>query len=56
VAEQEMYRTLNMGIGMVVVSRADDARRMRAHFDRLGEASYEIGTVVAGPRTVTLKH
>jgi phosphoribosylformylglycinamidine cyclo-ligase len=55
VAEREMYRTLNMGIGMVVVSRADDARRMRAHFDRLGEASYEIGTVVAGRRTVTLK-
>jgi phosphoribosylformylglycinamidine cyclo-ligase len=55
VAKQEMYRTLNMGIGMVVVIRAGDAGRVRAHFDRLGEASYEIGAVVEGPRTVTVR-
>ncbi|HXU38363.1 MAG TPA: phosphoribosylformylglycinamidine cyclo-ligase [Blastocatellia bacterium] len=55
VSEQEMYRTFNMGIGMVVVTGADDAGRVREHFDRLGEASYDIGAVVEGSRAVTLK-
>lgn len=55
VSEQEMYRTFNMGIGMVVVTGADDAGEVRAHFDRLGEASYDIGRVVEGSRSVTMK-
>ena len=55
VSEQEMYRTFNMGVGMVVVTGADDAGRVREHFDRLGEASYDIGSVVEGSRAVTLK-
>lgn len=55
VSEQEMYRTFNMGIGMVVVTRGEDAGRVRAHFDELGEASYDIGRVVEGSRSVTMK-
>lgn len=55
VSEQEMYRTFNMGIGLVVVTGADDAGEVRAHFDRLGEASYDIGRVVEGSRSVTMK-
>ncbi len=55
VSEQEMYRTFNMGIGMVVVTRGEDAGRVRAHFDQLGEASYDIGRVVEGSRSVTMK-
>jgi phosphoribosylformylglycinamidine cyclo-ligase len=55
VSAQEMYRTFNMGIGMVVITAADDAGRVREQFDRLGEASYDIGNVVNGSRTVTMK-
>lgn len=55
VSEQEMYRTFNMGIGMVIVTSAADAGRVRAHFDQLGEASFDIGVVVEGSRIVTLK-
>lgn len=55
VSEQEMYRTFNMGIGMVVVTKGEDAGRVRAHFDQLGEASYDIGRIVEGARSVTMK-
>jgi phosphoribosylformylglycinamidine cyclo-ligase len=55
VSEQEMYRTFNMGIGMVVVTRAEDAERVRGHLDELGEASYDIGRVVDGAPSVTIR-
>jgi len=52
--EREMYRTFNMGIGMVIVTSADDADRVRAHLDERGEAHYQIGRVVEGARSVSL--
>jgi phosphoribosylformylglycinamidine cyclo-ligase len=54
VPEREMYRTFNMGVGMVIVVAEADADRLGAHFDTLGEAHYRIGRVVAGDRTVTI--
>ena len=54
VADGEMYRTFNMGIGMVIVVTPADAGRVRAHLDALGEAHYTIGQVVAGKRAVTV--
>ena len=54
VAEPEMHRTFNMGVGMVVVCGRDDAQAVGAHFDALGQKFYEIGQVVEGDRTVTL--
>jgi phosphoribosylformylglycinamidine cyclo-ligase len=54
VTAREMYRTFNMGVGMVIVVGVDAADRVRAHFDAIGEAHYEIGRVVAGDRTVTI--
>jgi phosphoribosylformylglycinamidine cyclo-ligase len=54
VPEREMYRTFNMGVGMVIVVSEADADRARAHFDGLGEAHYTIGRVVAGDRNVTI--
>ena len=53
--KQEMYRTFNMGIGMIVVTDASEAGRLRAHFDQLGEASYDLGRVVEGLRVVSVK-
>jgi phosphoribosylformylglycinamidine cyclo-ligase len=55
VAQREMYRTFNMGIGMVVVVNANDAARVREHFAQLSETSYDIGRVVEGSRSVTMR-
>jgi phosphoribosylformylglycinamidine cyclo-ligase len=54
VAEGEMYRTFNMGVGMVVICSPGDAGTIKAHLDTLGEAHYEIGRVTRGQRAVVL--
>jgi phosphoribosylformylglycinamidine cyclo-ligase len=48
VSEAEMYRTFNMGIGMVIVCSAGDAETINAHLRERGEKRYEIGGVVSG--------
>jgi phosphoribosylformylglycinamidine cyclo-ligase len=48
VAEPEMYRVFNCGIGMVVVVAAADARRAARRLRALGETVYEIGVVEKG--------
>ncbi|MEK6323389.1 MAG: phosphoribosylformylglycinamidine cyclo-ligase [Acidobacteriota bacterium] len=55
VPEREMYRTFNMGIGMVVIASPDDASPVRAHFDQRGDAHYDIGRIVGGSRSVSMK-
>ena len=47
----ELYRTLNMGIGMVVVCGAPDVDTVRA---AIGEPTWVIGRLVPGERTVSL--
>ena len=47
--EEEMYNIFNMGIGMVVVVPADQAKAVVEHFEELGEKAYEIGSVTADP-------
>jgi len=54
VAEREMYRTFNMGIGMAAVVGPDDAARALKHLARLGQKSWVIGELVKGPRGVVL--
>ncbi len=54
IAEQMMYNTYNMGIGMVVaVDPADTDRTMEA-IRAAGDAPYEIGRIEAGEKGVTL--
>ncbi len=48
VSDHEMFRTFNMGIGMVLICSADDADSVAAE---LGEC-YRIGAAVAGLKTV----
>jgi phosphoribosylformylglycinamidine cyclo-ligase len=55
VAWPEMYRTFNMGIGMILVVPEEQAEPMLAHFAEKGESACRIGRVVAGSREVTLK-
>jgi phosphoribosylformylglycinamidine cyclo-ligase len=54
VSEREMYRTFNMGVGMVVVCAYGDAARVRSHVESRGEKCFEIGRVVEGTRDVRL--
>lgn len=55
VAWPEMYRTFNMGIGMILVVDASHVEAVRANLERRGEAVYEIGRIVDGDGTVVLK-
>jgi len=49
VAEDEMHRVFNCGIGMVVVLDAADAGRAAEHLRASGETVYEIGNIEKGP-------
>lgn len=48
VSDEEMLRTFNMGIGMVVVLAPEDLHGVEHSLERRGETSFVIGTVVAG--------
>jgi phosphoribosylformylglycinamidine cyclo-ligase len=55
VSDAEMYRTFNMGVGMVIVCTAENASMIKQHLASLGESCYEIGEVVGGDRDVTIQ-
>jgi phosphoribosylformylglycinamidine cyclo-ligase len=47
VAEEEMHRVLNCGIGMVVVVPAEKADQARAHLQAQGETVHRLGKIIA---------
>ena len=51
----EMYRTFNMGVGMVIIAAPEEAAKIRAHLASAGEEVYEIGCVKKGAHDVTIK-
>jgi phosphoribosylformylglycinamidine cyclo-ligase len=52
ISDDEMYRTFNMGIGMVLVVPLAKFRKVQSILERLGEKSYTIGRIVKGERKV----
>jgi phosphoribosylformylglycinamidine cyclo-ligase len=54
VADAEMYRTFNMGVGMVIVCAATDAAHIKTHLSERGQTCYEIGRVEAGSGEVNI--
>jgi phosphoribosylformylglycinamidine cyclo-ligase len=52
VAETEMLRTFNMGVGMVIVCAASDAATIKAQVESSGSACYQIGRVTTGDKCV----
>ncbi|MFC0213391.1 phosphoribosylformylglycinamidine cyclo-ligase [Paenibacillus chartarius] len=55
VSNNDMFRTFNMGIGMVIVVSEDDAEAAVKLLREQGEDVYRLGRVTAGERVVTFR-
>jgi len=55
VSETEMYRTFNMGVGMVVVTSAQDQAAVASHLQQPDASVYKIGSVNKGNREVSIR-
>ena len=54
VEDREMFRTFNMGVGMVVICAPEDSEALKNHFHNSGETCDEIGRVTGGNREVSI--
>jgi len=54
IEEREMFRTFNMGIGMVLIAGSKDTKKIIALLKRMGIKSWAIGEVVKGKRGVKI--
>ena len=52
VTDSEMYKTFNMGIGLVVVVNKTEAKKILSKLKRLGEKAYIIGRIEKGHKEV----
>jgi len=52
VDQEEMLRTFNMGIGMILVVPPNKFKRVQSILDRVNEKGYTIGRIVKGDRKV----
>lgn len=55
ISDYDMFRTFNMGIGMILVVDSADSREILEHLQSLGEDAFEIGTVQKGTEEVVFK-
>jgi len=53
ISEAEMFRTFNMGVGMVIVCDGTNSAQVTSHLESRS-AVYEIGRVVAGDKRVAI--
>lgn len=54
ISDYDMYRTFNMGIGMILVVPAKDSEAIIEKLSSLGEAAYRIGAIAEGTAGVVL--
>ncbi len=54
ISDEEMYRTFNMGIGMVLIVRSDKTEQIIDELKQLNFSSYLIGRIVKGKRKVEI--
>ena len=52
VEQEEMLRTFNMGVGLILVVKADKFKRVKGLLDRTSEKFHVIGRIVKGERKV----
>lgn len=55
ISDYDMFRTFNMGIGMILVVDSSDTTAIIEHLQTLGEDAYVIGTVQKGTEDVVFK-
>jgi len=55
IAEREMYRTFNMGIGMTLVINKEDKEKILAELEEMGEEACLIGEIKAGAEDPSLE-
>jgi phosphoribosylformylglycinamidine cyclo-ligase len=53
IADAEMYRTFNMGLGMILVVSRGEVKKVLAKALRLGERAFLIGEIVRGQKEVS---
>ena len=54
VADEEMFRAFNMGIGMVVICAEGEKEEIISHIEEFDERCFEIGRVVQGKKEVII--
>lgn len=54
ISDKDLFRTFNMGIGMIAIVAEKDAEAAMAALQTAGEQAYKIGRIVAGDRTVVI--
>lgn len=54
IAEEMMYNTYNMGIGMIVAINPDQVDKTLEAIEKAGETAYVVGRIEAGEKGVTL--
>lgn len=54
IPDAEMYRTFNMGLGMVIICGADDASKVQSHLQADNTNCYAIGEVIRGDGDVII--
>jgi len=52
VPKDEMLRTFNMGIGMLLVVPSKKFKKAQSVLERIGEKAYTVGRIVKGERKV----
>jgi len=53
ISQKEMFRTFNMGLGMIAVVSPSDKDRLMQYLNSKGEKSYLIGNVIKGKKAVS---
>lgn len=51
----EMYRTFNMGIGMIIIASPEEAAKIKEYMEDRQELCFEIGKVTEGSHEVVIK-
>jgi phosphoribosylformylglycinamidine cyclo-ligase len=54
IEDAEMYRTFNMGVGMIVVCAPTDLAQITSQARARESNCFEIGRVIEGPRKVVI--
>lgn len=55
VKKREMYKTFNMGIGMVLAVNPEIKDEVLTNLEKIGEKAYEIGNITKGDEKIILK-